>query len=629
MTKHSKTEPVARESASIPEDQLSCLLACFPEAFTEGKVDMEKLRDTLGDIVEASPERYSFTWAGKKDAIRILQTPSRATLIPSEEESVKFDTAQNLFIEGDNLEVLKLLYKGYFGQVKMVYIDPPYNTGNDFIYPDNYADPLDSYLKLSGQKDAEGNLLTSNPNTNGRFHSAWLSMMYPRLFLARQLLREDGVIFVSIDDNEVNNLRSIMNEIFGEENFIAQIAVQLNPRGRHLDRFVARTHEYVMVFARDANCHPVYALEKDERMLKEYNKEDADGKYRELELRNRNPAFNSRTRPNLYYPIYVEPASGAVALSRSERFSVEVYPRNSSGGDSCWTWGTSKFERHNKLLVGRKTSEGSWRIFRKDHLIRADGEKATTLPKALWLDKEIANDQGKKSVQELFDGETVFDFPKAPALIQKMIQMGTDENDIVLDFFAGSAVTAHAVLEENSSRRFILVQLPEPLAEDAKARKFGCKTIADIATERIRRAIKKIKSKEGFKVFKLGESNYRPWTGVQERDPEALAKQMEAFNDPLVEGWKPKNVLYEVAIKEGFGLNIQNEHIESVKGLELHRVTDPDRGQSFYLCLDDKLNIDALAPLKLTQDDLFICRDIALDDTAAANLALQCRLKTI
>ena len=234
-----KVEPVSEISADLVAEQAAQLKELFPEAFTEGKVDFDKLRATLGDLVDDRPERYTFNWAGKRDAIRLLQTPTRATLVPCREESVNFETTQHLFIEGDNLEVLKLLYKPYFGRVKMIYIDPPYNTGNDFIYPDNYADPLETYLQLTGQKDAEGNLLTSNPETSGRYHSAWLSMMYPRLFLARQLLREDGVIFVSIDDHELHNLRMLMNEVFGEEQFVAAIAVVSNLKGRSDRKYIA------------------------------------------------------------------------------------------------------------------------------------------------------------------------------------------------------------------------------------------------------------------------------------------------------------------------------------------------------------------------------------------------------
>ena len=243
-----KKQPVIKQTPSISEEQLNQLREIMPQVFSEGKVDFEKLHASLGDFGDERPERYSFSWAGKRDAIRILQTPSRATLIPARKESIDFDKTQNVFIEGDNLEVLKLLYKPYFGQVKIIYIDPPYNTGNDFVYPDNFADPLDTYLKLTGQKDSEGNLLTSNAETGGRYHSAWLSMMYPRLFLARQILRDDGVIFVSIDDHEFYNIRTLMNEIYGEENFIASFVWKRRASSALAEKLVSIDHEYVICY---------------------------------------------------------------------------------------------------------------------------------------------------------------------------------------------------------------------------------------------------------------------------------------------------------------------------------------------------------------------------------------------
>ena len=252
-----KKQPVEKTTPSITDEQLDQLRALLPQAFSEGKVDFDKLRAALGDFVDERPERYSFSWAGKRNAIRLLQTPSRATLIPAPEESVDFDRTQNLFIEGDNLEVLKLLYKPYFGQVKMIYIDPPYNTGNDFVYPDNFADPLDTYLHITGQKDSEGNLLTSNAETSGRYHSAWLSMMYPRLFLARQLLTDDGAIFISIDDHEVQNLRLLMNEIFGEENFVAQIIWQKVYSPRMDAQGFSEDHDYILVYCRSEEFSPL------------------------------------------------------------------------------------------------------------------------------------------------------------------------------------------------------------------------------------------------------------------------------------------------------------------------------------------------------------------------------------
>lgn len=641
-------EHLSLESPDPLAERAQVLRDLVPEAFAEGKLDPEKLREALGDLVENGPERYSFTWAGKRDAIRLLQVSSQGALVPCPEESIDFDTTSNIFIEGENLEVLKLLYRAYFGRVKMIYIDPPYNTGNDFIYPDNFADSLDTYLRLTGQTDGGGNHLTSNPETSGRYHSAWLSMMYPRLFLARQLLQEDGVIFVSIDDHEVHNLRLVMNEVFGEENFLAQVVVQMNPRGRHLDRFVARTHEYVLIYARDASCQPLYRLEKDERLAGQYNKRDKRGQYRELELRNRNPAFNSRTRPNLYFPLFVDPKSGSVSLVRDQHHTVEVYPKNSLGGDSCWTWSKNKVRANATLLTARSASTGGWRVFRKDYLVRDDGTTATTLPKGLWLDKDITNDFGREAVQDLFQGKTVFDFPKSPKLLSRLLELGSRDGDIVVDFFSGSSTTAEAVLGLNArakqSRAFVLVQLPEPTLEGSVAREAGFFDIAGVGKERIRLVIAKIKAERlgqfdlfhreatgdlGFRVFKLSPSSFKPWPASPNGDANAYAEQMAMFKDPLTEEWTPERVIYEVALKEGFGLNCRVEPVSKVRSGTVHRVIDPDQEQAFYICLDDCLDLEALRPLELGKEDLFICRDVALSDEAAGNLALQCRLKTI
>lgn len=322
-----KKEAVATESVDVVAERTVALRELVPEAFGEGRLDLRSLAAALGESADESPERYSFTWAGKRDAIRLLQTPSRATLVPAPDESVNFDATENLFIEGDNLEVLKLLYKPYAGRVKMIYIDPPYNTGNDFIYPDNFADPLDTYLKLTGQKDGNGNLLTSNPETNGRYHSAWLSMMYPRLFVGRQLLSDDGFIFVSIDDHEVHNLRMLMNEVFGEENFVAEIVVQSNKRGQTYKE-IAKSHEYLLLYMRSGDPS-LNELQKDEGSLPY---EDSRGPYDLWELRNRNPKFGRHNRPNLYFPIYVAPGvkdergHSKISMHRSDAFSIEVLP---------------------------------------------------------------------------------------------------------------------------------------------------------------------------------------------------------------------------------------------------------------------------------------------------------------
>jgi len=328
-------------------------------------------------------------------------------------------------------------------------------------YKDNYTEPLGDYLKKTQQVDENGELLISNPRAAGRFHSNWLNMIYPRIRLSKNLLRPDGVIFISIDDNEMHHLRQVMNEVFGEENFVALLVVQLNPRGRTLDRYIAKTHEYILVFTNDPDVESLHQIAKIGKALEAYNKSDSEGRYRELELRNRNPVFTRANRPNLYYPFYVDPSSGRVSLERSDEFSVEVYPRNSKGDDGCWTWSKDKARKNNELLLARQVNTGSWRVFRKDY-IPEDG--ATTKAKSIWLDSSINNEHGKEELGRLF-GKPPFDFPKAVDLVRKCLEIGTagDDEEIILDFFAGSCTTAQAVFEMNrsdgGSRRFIMVQV--------------------------------------------------------------------------------------------------------------------------------------------------------------------------
>jgi len=327
---------VQKETPKFFEEQVASLREVIPEAFPEGKFDLERLRSFLGDTVDTRPERFTFSWAGKRNAIQLLQMPTRGTLRSAEKESVNFDTTENLFLEGDNLEVMKLLYKPYFGRVKVIYADPPYNTGNDFVYHDSYADPLDTYLKITGQRDSEGNPMVSNPETSGRFHSDWLSMMYPRLFLGRQLLSDDGVIFISIDDHEIHNLRMLMNEVFGEENFIAQITVLTNPKGRVLGEHFARSHDYVLVYSRNALESELSIEKTEEEITEQYTLNDEVASYRLLELRNTHRRFGRFNRPNLYYPLYVDQKDGTVETAPKQG-RARIYPNWDDGFEGCWT----------------------------------------------------------------------------------------------------------------------------------------------------------------------------------------------------------------------------------------------------------------------------------------------------
>jgi adenine-specific DNA-methyltransferase len=506
------------------------LAAMFPNCVTEtanGKsIDFDLLKQELNHaVVEGNKERYRLEWPGKKEAIVTANLPTTKTLRPVREQSVDFDNTENLYIEGDNLEVLKLLQESYLGKIKMIYIDPPYNTGKNFVYNDKFTQSKDEYLTQSGQRNEFDQRLFVNAEAAGRYHSAWLTMMYPRLKLARNLLKDDGVIFISIDDNEVHNLRKICDEIFGEQNFIVSLAVQLNPRGRHLDNFVARTHEAVLIYAKDAAMDSsMTGIQKSGDMEGEYNQTDDRGAFRILGLRNRNQAFNPRTRPKLYYPLFVNPDNRKVALKRDEKYSEEVLPVTAKGVQTCWTWGKDKVAKENHLLTGVLVND-AWQVFRKDYLYDENGNKALTLVKSLWIDKEINNDYGKKAIKALFD-KNLMDFPKSPELISKLVKCGIiADDDIVLDFFSGSATTAQSVLEVNAEdtgkRKFIMVQLDEIIDENHAAFKEGYKTISALGMARIQKAAEKIKEETGaeidygFRVYTLADSNmqdiyYRP-----------------------------------------------------------------------------------------------------------------------
>jgi adenine-specific DNA-methyltransferase len=629
----SDPEKLDIQSLNIPEEKREELLRLFPEVRTEGgQIDFDRLRLALGDMVDTGKERYGLNWPGKSACFKAIQTPSTGTLLPAPEESVNFDTTENLIIEGDNLEVLKLLQKSYIGKVKMIYIDPPYNTGNDFIYPDNYSESLQTYLEYTGQVGEEGKRFSSNTDTDGRFHSKWLNMMYPRLYLARDLLRDDGVIFISIDDHEADNLYKLGKEIFGEENFVANISVQINPRGRHLDSFIAKTHEYVMIFAKNADNHNcMFGIEKSDRWIEEYDKSDERGRYRELGLRNRNQAFNPTTRPTLFYPIFVNPRTGDVDIVSSKTNNVEVLPITADGIKTCWTWSKAKVAKERSLLTAKQVSDGTWRVFRKDYLESVDGSIATTLAKSLWIEKEMNNDYGRKSLKELL-GESIVDFPKSPMLISKMIDVGLADSGIVLDFFAGSGTTAHAVLDLNKqdggNRKFILVQLPEPTDRT------DYPTIAEITKERVRRVIKKLNDEDGnekhqdrgFRVFKLAESNFTPWDGSIDQSPEALSKQIEMHIEHVRQGRSDQDILYEILLKSGFPLSIPVETLQ-VDGKTVYSINDG----IMLVCLDRNLSLPLVQAIldRLPERVVFLDEGFARNDALKVNAKEACKLKNI
>jgi adenine-specific DNA-methyltransferase len=485
---------------------LERIAALFPNCVTETTdeqgnvrlaVDYDKLRVELGEVVEGNEERYQFTWPGKRDAMRLANSPIAAALRPVREDSVNFDTTQNLYIEGDNLDVLKLLRETYLGKVKMIYIDPPYNTGNDFVYEDDFSQAAGDYLTNSGQYDEQGNRLVANTESNGRFHTDWLNMIYPRLKVARDLLTDDGVIFISIDDNEVDNLKKVCSEIFGAANFFSQTIIRSNSRGQTYKQ-IARTHEYLLIFTKSEDSE-LFELEKD-LDNSDLNLVDDISSFNIRELRNRNPKFGRHNRPALFYPIYVntnvtdKDGFHPVSLVKDENYDTEVIPLNSEGRESCWRWGKPKCLMNiseNTLksnLIAKAKSTGGFNIYEKYR-------KTTYKPKSIWDDNCFLTETGTVDMKKLgFSSE--FDFPKPTELIKRCLQLSSINDDIVLDFFSGSATTAHAVMQLNAedcgNRKFIMVQLPEVTDEKSEARKAGYANICEIGKERIRRAGKKI-----------------------------------------------------------------------------------------------------------------------------------------
>lgn len=612
---------VSGQSMDIEGMNKEKLMTIFPECFSEGKLDIDKLLNLCGEYIDNDFEKYKFEWKGKSECYRIAGKRSTGTLRPCKEESVNFENTKNMYIEGDNLEVLKLLQASYYRKIKMIYIDPPYNTGNDFVYEDDFTDPMAKYKEVTGQTTK------SNPETMGRYHTNWLNMMYPRLRLASNLLRDDGVIFISIDDNEVTNLRKLCDEVFGEENFVAQVVVQTNPRGRTFDRFIAKTHEYLLVYTKNIDIEGLHEIPKSEKAIAEYTKVDEHGKYRLLELRNRNPIFNRNNRPLMFYPIYADPNKLDVSLTKTERHVVEIYPRNSQGEDGCWTWGLERAKTYTEFLVANLANTGKWSVFRKDYL---EGTSLYTKSKALWLDKEMNHENGKEILGDLF-GKTPFDFPKSIDYVKKCLQIGTfgTEPQIILDFFSGSGTTAHAVMqlnsEDNGNRQFIMVQLPERCDEKSEAYKAGYKNICEIGKERIRRAGSKINEQNksvdtGFKVFKLDTSNLVKWDSTPTEDTQELTQRMELLKNTIKPDRNDLDMVYETILKLGIPLDYKIKEVK-VNDKKAYSIGDDcliliclDYGKEGITADDIKTMCEEYVPAKITASEQAFKDDVALSN---------------
>lgn len=596
-------------SMDITEEHKARLKELFPHVFNEEKIDFERLKQTLGEDLDTGLERFGLTWPGKAECMKIIQQPSIGTLKPCKEESVNFDTTENLFIEGDNLEVLKLLQKSYYGKIKMIYIDPPYNTGKEFIYPDKYSESLETYLAYTGQVDAEGKKFSTNTEADGRFHSKWINMMYPRLFLARNLLENDGVIFISIDDNEVSNLRKLCDEIFGEENYKGTVVRATGQTTGQDSGGLGSSFDYAIAYSKNAETE-LAGLPLSENDLERYEEKDEKGNYALWQLRKTGSNDRREDRPKLYFPVK-DPDGGL------------VLPIGPTGYESCWRFDEKGVERLIKenFIVWKKRKRGEnedWWPYVKTYL-----EGRTKRPSPLWTDVEGS----KKASIDLrgLMGYKVFDNPKPTQAIERIIQIipELNDSDIILDFFAGSATTAHAVLDLNKqdggNRKFIMVQLPEPCTEDSEAFKAGYKTIADIGKERIRRVIKKIQEESkgqldfqgskmdlGFKVFKLDQSNFKIWDGAVDEtaDGEKIQKQLELQIEHINPNATEDDILYELLLKSGYTLTTKVEPLQ-LAGKKVYSIENGD----LLICLEKKLTKEVITEMARKEPARVICLD--------------------
>ena len=598
-------------SMDISEGKRLELLELFPEIRTEGdKIDFDRLRLALGEMVDVGKERYGMNWPGKAECFKTIQSPSLGTLRPCPEESVNFDTTENLIIEGDNLEVLKLLQKSYLGKVKMIYIDPPYNTGNDFIYPDNYTESLQTYLEYTGQVDAEGRKFGTNTDAEGRYHSKWLNMMYSRLYLARNLLRDDGVIFISIDDNEVRNLRVLCDEIFGEDNFVVPVIWQkrVTPENRRTFSF---EHDYILCYAREA------AVFREIRRLLPLTPE-ARSRYK-------NPDNDPRGD---WQSVPAIAQAGHGTKSQFYRLKTPNGRLLDPPPGCCWRYTEQRMKREIEMNNIWFASDGNGVPRIKRFL--SDTREGIT-PSTLWLAQEAsANEKAKKEVADLFSGNVIFESPKPTKLIQMMLNISTEstEDEVVLDFFAGSGTSAHAVLdlnkEDGGNRKFILVQLPEPTERE------DFPTIADITKERVRRVIKKLDEEDegqldlkasksqdrGFRVYKLDESNFKTWNADLPHDAPELEKQLELHVEHIREKRTNEDLFYEILLKSGFALTTPVEKLTLAE-----KTVYSVAGGALLVSLDRALTLEVIRAIAERKPERVVCLDIGFagNDQLKAN----------
>lgn len=623
-------QQIPSQSPDFQTELAKKLQEIAPEVIADGKVDTQKLKELLDSDTADDSERFGLFWPGKKRAMRAAQEPTTATLKPAKDESKDWDTTENIFIEGDNLEVLKVLQKHYHNRIKMIYIDPPYNTGKDFVYPDNYQEGLASYLEFTRQVDEEGRKISTNSDTEGRYHSNWLNMMYPRLKLARNLLTDEGVIFVSIGEDEVRNLIRICDEIFGERNLLGIVARRTKSGGNAGD-FYSPSIDYILTYSRNAEKTSHFKLPISEKILSTYNLTDSEGAYK----------WRSWYDPSL-----------TLERSKNARYGIKapdgslVYPPEGKRWRNVETTFLEKlsnneidFREKGNSFIDENGNSSKWSVYYK---LRAPSEDQGTTPENIILD--AINSLGSQELNEL---KIPFDFSKPSKLISHLIRycFAGDKNGIVLDFFSGSGTTGHAVMQLNTEIdgdiKHIQVQLPEPTDEKSDAFKSGYRSIADISKERLRRAGEKIKDDYsdkiaqrdtpldvGFKVYKLADTNFSKWRTSSETDEKAVQQQLleirESSNDAATE----EDLLTEVLLKQGISLTAKVQH-QDISGLSVWNIGDTT--VLAYLNEEVKPNLEQLRAMAELEPGKIIVLEDAFqgDDELKTNLAQICKTNKI
>lgn len=560
-------EKIRTASRDLIDANIKQIARLFPTVITEitgedgsleTAIDFDLLRQELSNsVVDGPHERYQLDWPGKRASAFTANTPTTKTLRPMRDESVNFDATKNIFIEGDNLEALKILQESYLGKIKLIYIDPPYNTGNDFVYNDDFVEAREDYLERSGQQTGAGERLISNSESRGRFHSDWLSMMYPRLKLARNLLATDGIICASIDSHEVHNLRHLGDEVFGRDNFISEVVVAANPRGRQSDSYVAGVHDSLLIWARNREMAVVGGRPLDPEQKKEFSFVDDElGNYRLLGLRQRGSASRRQDRPEMYFPIFVSPDGNEVSIDPVAGWH-EVLPRKSDGSDGRWMWGKDKCRRDKNRLVARWIERRSeFDLFVKDPLVKSGAERLRKF-KSIWDAKGFNNQNGTQEVKALLGGDFM-SFPKPVSLMKEIILLGAPNGGIILDFFAGSGTMAEAVLrandEDGRDRSFVVVQLDEEVPVGSAADKAGMHTIAQLSRARIRAAGKNLSdlvggnNDLGFRAFKIDTSNR---TELLRSSNDLVQQSLIDSIDSIKPDRSDEDLLFEVLLDSG------------------------------------------------------------------------------